>query len=386
MAPAPKKGGKVESRMGRPAKGALSTYAPVLVQRIKDLRMANPGWGAQTILIELETVYGYAAVALPSIAAVNRFLKQAGLVKANEPHGRLPKTRCAAPQVVHELWEMDAQGAVQVSGLGYQVMINIKDSLSKKYCMAFPIPVRHTLCAPTFTHYQWACRMGFLESGMPQAIQVDKDSVFYENTTKSPYPTHLHLWLISLGVKLCIINSRPPHKQAMVERSHQTIERQALQGQHFPYWKVLFSHCNERRQRLNENIPSRSLDHMAPLQAFPQARHSGRPFCLEKEYDLVMLERIYEFLALGQWYRRTSKNKMVSLGGQRYYLKNATPHSQLQITFCKQTRQFIFRDVNEQIIDQQPPKGLSKQEIIGVKSVKLKTTHQKLLRGNDFCL
>ena len=385
MATTSKKRGSCHSALGRPSKGALSTFDPQVAQVIKQVREKHSGWGAISILDELGQCLP-TSVRLPSIDSINRYLKQAGLVFKYEPHGTFPRQKCQASTAAHDLWEMDAQGAVPVGGLGCQAMINIKDSHTRTHCMAFPIPARHQRCQPSRHHYQWALRLAFEEIGLPGGLQVDKDSVFYENMTKSPYPMPIHLWLVALGVKMCHVEVPPPQKQSVVERSHQTMERQALRGQHYDTWKQLFDYCQKRRQRLNQHLPNRSLGKKSPWEAFPQATHSERPFSIESEYDQLDPQRIYNLLAQGVWYRTLSSGKMVSLGRQRYYLKNANPGSQVQITFDPLNQQFIFRHVNEQLITQLPPKGISKEELMGTTNAELILLKAKLLNSNEFTL
>lgn len=372
--------------MGRPFLGALVTYPKPLVDKIKDLRQKNEGWGSITILLELELEYGYAKSELPCSDSVRRYLKQEGFMKPIEPKGILPSSPYKAPKEVHELWEMDAQGAIKVSGVGYQATINMKDSLSKKYCIAFPVAVKNSNSQPSTVHYKWAFRLAFAESGRPKVVQVDKDSVFIENSSKSPYPSRLHLWLLALGIDLCFITVPPPKKQAMVERSHQTIERQAMRGKHFEYWQQLFKNVTKRRKRLNEKYPSRSLGRKAPLEAYPDAIHSGRLYSVNKEHKLLDLNQVYNFLSEGKWYRIVSKAKMVSLGAKIYYLKGAIPKSQVQITFKKKTKQLIFRDVNELEVAQLPIKGITLIDLMGMKPMSLISMNKKLKKNRDFPL
>lgn len=382
MAATSKKGGSCESAMGRPL-AALSTFPKDIVARVKQLREGHPGWGAASVLDELGSEYPLGTV-LPSIDSINRYLKREGLVTKYEPGGVFPKQRCEEPKAAHDLWELDAQGAVLVSGVGCQSMINMKDSHTKIHCMGFPVSVRHQMCQASKEHYKWALRLAFEESGLPLGIQVDKDSVFYENTTKSPYPTPLHLWLVALGVSMCHIKLPPPQKQAMVERSHQTLDRQVLMGQHYENWGQLFKYCNERRQRLNHKLPNRSLGNKAPCQVIPQAVHSGRPFSIEQEYDQLDPRRIHELLANGTWYRKVSSGKMVSIGGKRYYLKQASPKSQVQITFEPTQHQFIFRNVKELIVGQADPKGISKEELMDATTQKLIEKKAKIKKSKNF--
>ena len=302
-----------------------------------------------------------------------------------EKHGVSPKSKNKKAKYPHAQWEVDAQGAVPVEGLNHIAQINMKDSCSLKYCMSFPVQVNHARHQPSKIHYYWAFRLAFEESGLPQRIQLDKDSVFYENTSKSPYPSKIHLWLTSLGIVVNFITMPPPMKQAKVERSHQTIDRQTLQGQRFKYWKQLFEKSNYRRQRLNNALPCRSLGG-PPLKIYPEAIHSGRPFKVEKEYQLVDLKKVDHLLGQYNWYRKVSKDKTISLGRHIYYIKKARPLSQIKIRYSKITRLFIVRDVKERLLAKVKPKGLSKDEIIASTAKDLIPMKNKIFRSRDFPL
>lgn len=372
--------------MGRPPTGALGTFNTGLGDKIKQLRKENEGWGALTILLELEEEFFHPRESLPSASSVNRCLKQGSFVKPLQPAGKFPARPCWRPKEVHELWEMDAQGAAEVGGIGHQATISMKDGLSKKHCMAFPVAVGNHSSQPATSHYKWAFRLAFAGSGMPQRVQVDKDSVFIENNSRSPFPSRLHLWLAALGVELCFIEKPPPAQQATVERSHQTMERQAARGKSFANWQEFFQHCQKRRQRMNEKFPSRSHGGMAPLQAFPQAAHSGRHYRVEQERELLDVQRVFTMLSTGKWFRVVSSGKMVSLGAQRYYLKEAVPKSQLQITFCAQSNLLIFRNDKELVLDQLPLKGASIEELMESDPTSLVSMYKKLSTSLDFPL
>jgi hypothetical protein len=68
-------------------------------------------------------------------------------------------------------------------------------------------------------------------NGLPLRVSLDHDSVFYDNARASPYPTTIHLWLIALGVDVYFIEHRPPIEYSVIERTHQTMEQQAIAGQ-----------------------------------------------------------------------------------------------------------------------------------------------------------
>ena len=370
--------------MGVPV-GVLQSYPSKLRQEIYDLRDKNTGWGAISILVELEASFGYSKTDLPSPDAIHRYLQQCGFIKPKVPKGNLPNGRLPLVDDFHDLWEMDAQGAVAVKGIGYISMINIKDTKSKAYIYSFPVQVKGKKSQPKTQHYLWALRLAFEEFGLPKAIQVDKDSVFIDNTSKSPFPSVLRLFLLGLGIELCFIELPPPLKQAMVERSHQTMYKQVLEGKTYQSWHQLFMNTNYRRKVLNEKYPCRTLNKKAPLQAFPKAKDSGRHYSIEQEQELLKTTRIEQYLAKCTWFRKVSSVKTISLG-EIYYLKNAQPSTYVQIKFCAQSKKLVFRDVNEQIVKELFVKDFAKKLVKQQTLNQLVAMRKKLLDNKNFPL
>lgn len=388
MASPDKKGEPLENPRGRPRKGALCSYPEKLTDLIKELRESHEGWGATNILYELIDVYGYKQKNLPGEASINRYLKEHGFIPNRAPIRKLPATKRCGKKArrPHDLWEMDAKGTINIPGVGYQAMINIKDIKSKIHCIAFPVSVKNKNTQPSTLHYYWALRLAFVEWGLPKVIQVDKDSVFYESRSRSKFPKILHLWLISLGIELCFINQPPPYKNAIVERSHQTMVRQVNTKRPYKSWKSFFQYCNNRRKRLNERLPNRMLGKKTPLEACPKAAHNSRTYALDQEEKLIDINRVGRYLAKCAWYRKVSSEKTLRVGGKVYYLKNAAPLSQLEITFSNRTKKLIFRDANEQIIDKQPMKNLALETLMGGNTKSLISTRYKLGYFRDFPL
>jgi len=281
---------------------------------------------------------------------------------------------------------MDAQGATPVQGLGSISMINIKDQKSKIHCIAFPVHVKTKMTQPKTNSYLWAMRLAFEQWGMPQAIQVDRDSVFIDSNSKSPFPSQVHLLLIGLNIELCFIDVPPPLKQSIVERSHQTINRQVMIGQTYQTWQQLFSFTNKRRRRLNEKLPNRMLGKKPPLVAFPEAKHSGRQYSVEKEETLIEMKRIFKYLSKCCWYRKVSSAKTISLDSKVYYLKNAKPQTQIQITFCNRRKKLIFQNDKELIVAVHPIKDFSVQYVMNATTQNLIAIKKKLFKNKDFPL
>lgn len=355
----------LSSAMGRPAKGALSSYAPEVVARLRQWRTAHPGWGALTLRTELGLLDGDQR--LPSTASITRWLRQEGLTRRYERHQPLPNT--GPPQratACHEEWEMDARGHETIPGVGVVALIDLNDVGSRVKIASYPcwLGARRASRHPTTEDYQLVLRLAFSEWGRPDRVAVDHDSVFYDNKSKSPFPTRLHLWLLALGVQLTFGRFHRPTDQAITERSHQTWDRQVLQGQTFASHEALVQALAHRRRFLNEHLPCASLADQPPLVAHPEALIPRRPYRPEWEADILDMEAVYTYLAQGRWFRKASNVGTVSLGGTVYYLAHAWRRAEVIITFDPEDQHLVFATAGQQSI-RLPIRNVSPQDLMG---------------------
>lgn len=72
-------------------------------------------------------------------------------------------------------------------------------------------------------------------------------------------------------------------------------------------------HVTVQAPMLNQHIPSWVLQDLAPLQAYPQAAHSGRSYRPEWEDEMLDLERVFGYLANCRWFRRVRANGRLNL-------------------------------------------------------------------------
>ena len=68
----------------------------------------------------------------------------------------------------------------------------------------------------------------------------------------------------------------------------------------------------------SQHIPSSVLQSQAPLQAYPQAAHSGRSYRPEWEAERLDLARVFAYLVTCRWFRRIRANGRLDLGGYDY--------------------------------------------------------------------
>lgn len=218
------------SLMGRPAAGVLATAPAGMKDAILEMREKHPGWGAQTLRLEIIKDVRFTGLSVPSRSRIAAYLKERQKVRKRERHRGLPEAKPRPIQRPRQEWEMDAQGVATVSGLGKVSFINLLDvyshvSIDSHACLK----ASH----PKAEEYQRVWRRAFIRYGLPEQISLDHDSAFVDNKSASPFPSDIHLWLMALGVQVRFIHKRPPLEHARMERHHQTIAGQAIVGQTF---------------------------------------------------------------------------------------------------------------------------------------------------------
>jgi transposase len=362
-----KRGGKVQSEMGRPKGRAMSSYPATMCKTLKRWCQEHPGWGAQTLQTELSLCEAFSNQRLPSRATLARWLKEEGEVRLYEKHSQLPEQRAGSPQTCHEEWEMDARGYSHVPELGLISLIDINDVYSHVKLLSFPCWVgqKRIERSPNTEDYQLALRLAFTEWGLPERLATDHDRIFYDETSKSPFPTRFHLWLVALGVTLQFGRMGCPTDQGMTERSHQTWASQVLEGASFACYQSLWQALEQRKIFLNQHLPSTSLDQRPPLQVYPLARLTCRPYRPEREADLLDLNRVRAYLTKGHWFRKVSAVGTISIGRHIYQLGyDWRPDRFAELRFDGQTNQFVCSTPSgkQKLL---PVDWLSKNELMG---------------------
>jgi transposase len=204
------------SRMGRPRGGPLSTFPLEVRDELENMRRNHPGWGPVTLVEELAGDPHFFGLRLPSRAQVAAFLKAKELARPYQRRAGLPPAKAPKAQQVHEEWEMDAQGAQRVDSLGQVSVVNLLDVVSRLKIGSYPHLGTRGLDG---RDYQLVLRVAFLDYGLPLRISLDHDSAFFDNTSASPYPSRLHLWLTALDVQVVFIQKAPPLEHAKIERN-----------------------------------------------------------------------------------------------------------------------------------------------------------------------
>jgi hypothetical protein len=356
------------SRFGRRTTGALSTFPAELQAHIRHLRETHRGWGADTILVELQRDARWQQQRLPSAARIAVFLKEAGLTRTYQKRHPVAQPPVDAPTQPHEEWQLDAQGAMTVAGVGTVSVINVVDVVSRVKVESYPDVGR---TQPTMADYQLTLRRAFTSFGLPERITFDHGTSFIDHTSASPFPTLLHLWLIALGIVVLFTRKRRPTDHAVVERTHQTLAAQALVGQTYADGDALWAALDARREVLNTALPTRALGKQPPLTAYPEAVHSGRTYRPEWEGALLDLGRVDAYLAQGEWFRQTNCHGEFWLGQQRYSVGRKHAKQEVAVGYDPQTRELVARPGGGATALRFPIKGGSMADLMGELSLML---------------
>ena len=361
----------LHSHMGRPRKGTLSTFPATVRSLLLVLRRTHRGCGPVSLLAFLRQDPEWKGKRLPSRSRVAAFLKEQGLVQSRQPHSPPPSAPKVTVSRPHMEWEMDAQVNVPVEGLGRASVLNLVDVFTGLHVAALLCPETRK---PDGACYRSVCRMAFSEFGLPEQISLDHDTAFLGGSTPSPFPSDFLLWLTGL-VKVRFISAPPPREHARVEGRHRWVNVQALEGRVFTHWTDAQRALNAQRQFTNATYPVPKLAHKSRLEAFPEARHSGRIYSVADEASLLALEKTQAYLAEGLWYRQANAKGRCSLGGRAYGLGKAWAGRRVAITYKLEKEVFHFAWQDESI--ERPAKWLT-QETLMAKGVPhlLRTTRQ----------
>jgi len=329
---------------------------------IVQMRQTHPGWGPKTLVAELRIDPRWAEQPLPSRSRIAALLKAEQLTRRYQKPSELPTPAIQLEGIPHDEGDLDAQGRMHVAGVGHVSLLTSIDVVSRLQVESYPCLETTN---PPWEAYQLLLRRAFLTGGLPKRITLDPGTVFYENTSASPFPTRLPLWLLALGIDVCFTRKRGPTDHAKMERTPQPMTLQALLGQRWPDHTTLGVGLDGRRVMLNQPIPSSVLPDRAPLQAYPEAAHSGRSSRPEWEAEMLDLDRLFAYLANCRWFRRVRANGRLDLGGYDYSLGTTWRTQRLEVHFELTQGCFLGQLVGSETLLSFAPQGLTKPDLMG---------------------
>jgi hypothetical protein len=327
---------RLAHKLGRPAKGLLSSFDPRVRFACLKTKRSHRYWGPDVVRAELAKRDWVKEVKLPCASQIGAYFSQfrERLVKVRR-HLQLPQKDALTPPQpqVHNCWQLDVQEKVELPGYGLVNILDIVDTFTGIKIGVFLFPARQETrsCKVSLEQYRQALRWAFERWGRPDRIRTDRERVLVPEGDY-PYPSVFTLWLTGLDIEHELI--RRVIENGSVERSHRT-RFDRLEGYGpltLPEWQEV---AHYETWRMNAVLPSRGghCHRKPPLLVYPQVAHPKRWYRIANEFDLFDLERVDTYLSHGKWLRHTSSKGQFSFHVQKYNLGIRWRSCWVQVTY-----------------------------------------------------
>jgi hypothetical protein len=200
----------------------------------------------------------------------------------------------------------------------------------------------------------------FQQWGLPRRIQLDNGHPWGLNCG---LPPDLGLWLLGLGVEVHWIPPGQPQKNGTVERDNGIMQMWAD-----PKTCRTRGELKLRLQRealvQRERYPS--IAGMPRMHAYPELRHSGRPYDPAAERRIWDLRHVDQFLAAGVHHRRVNARGFISLYGWSRGLGRAHRGKEVSVRFDPRRRAWVVSDYQGQELKRLAADELSRERILAL--------------------
>jgi len=246
---------------------------PVITHELISLRKAHPSWGSRKLL---DLMYHRDPDRqLPSASTACRILLREGLARAKRRFRRAhPGSPRSIPQAPNDIWGADYKGQFRLKNSSYCFPLTVSD-LASRYLLGVDAHPAISL-GLTQKHFTGL----FREYGLPNRIRTDNGVPFASNALARL--SALSVWFIKLGIFPELIEPGRPQQNAVHERMHRTLKRDATipPAISLPAQQRRF---DAFREEFNQLRPHESLQMKRPAQLYsPSPR--GMPRRIEP-YD-----------------------------------------------------------------------------------------------------
>lgn len=368
-------GKDIHSHYGHRPAGLLKSFSPLVPYVILHLRLEYERWGPNRLLYHLGERSSLRHCALPSAAAIGRYLHQwpqfrRQRVKPAPHRGERPDV----PTQVHECWQYDFQIGIALHDGTLVNLHTVHDPVGEVCIGAQVFPsgrVGHLPTRATLEDIRATLRRCFARwHTLPEAVQTDNEAVWTGRRGQEEFPTLSTLYLKGFNIQHRVTRAGQPTDNAEVERNHRTIDDYALVGNEDCDPPQLQEILDQRVQELAFGLPSRAegCHGLTPVQAHPELLQPPHSFEPAWELALFDLRRVDAYMATFTWLRKVSKYGQITLGGRdhRYSVGRLYAGQLIHVRFDPADRHFVFlAGQPEQEIGRRPARGLDTADIVG---------------------
>lgn len=292
-------------RSHRPASCPHQTGAETEA-RICELRRQHPGWGPRRIEHQLAKA---GTQPIPSRSAIYRCLRRHGLTQLRRRRKRRDEFRRWERERPMQLWQMDVMGGVELAdGTELKVVTGVDDH--SRYCVAAGLVSRASTRAACEVLSASLCRYG-----VPDEILTDNGKCFTGRYGPRPVEVMFDRVLRENGISHRHTGVRSPTTTGKIERFHQSLRREFLDGKVFASARQAQSELDAWVEDYNTSRPHQSLEMATPAERF-------RLLPVSTDAISVPVDAAEDHA--GQWVlRRVASNGVVSVDNQMFSVGNA---------------------------------------------------------------
>ncbi|HWT78634.1 MAG TPA: integrase core domain-containing protein, partial [Candidatus Methylomirabilis sp.] len=278
--------------------------ANLWLARIRRWRARHPSWGAPKLRWALERRFGRPA--LPSAAAIGRWLKEWGLVRRRRRPAHkgpvLERPRLTPAQRPNEVWTVDFKGWFRTGDGSRVEPLTIRD-LASRYILGI-ILLRQQSVEATRRAFEEV----FGQYGLPLIIRVDNGTPF--GAVGALGLTRLSAWWVKLGIKVEFIDPGCPEQNGAHEQLHRVYQEEVAQPAAWSW----------RGQKIRTQRWQRHYNYERPHQALGMRV----PAALYRKSPRKMPGRLGPWQYDPGWESRLVKGKgMISLDGRGRFIGEA---------------------------------------------------------------
>ena len=283
-----------------------------LEERVEQLRLKWPDWGARKLRVRLAEEY---KVHLPC-NTIHRILRRRGLVPSeHRDSAALTRFERSRP---NELWQMDFKGpknwpqpmgplSVLDDHSRYLIVLAANGSTKSE-------PVREQL------------EGAFDRCGLPEAMLMDHGTPWW--STSATGFTTLSLWLMRQGIQLHWSGVGHPQTQGKVERFHGALQS-ALRKRGMPAKENVQAWLDAYREEHNHVRPHQALGMQTPASRWRPSERRYDPHPPRWEYPE------------GSWVRKLDRDGKLGLRGHNWNISRSLAGEQVRIALIEQ-RLLVF--------------------------------------------
>lgn len=347
----------LNTQLGRPAKGGFSSFDSLVKYVALRLKLENPGWGLDVIILHLGRRASLKGKQLPKRTTLHNYLQPYYHRFGNRPRypTKRPEQSDNSPQEVHGRWQMDFKGYVKIEGVGKVSPFNICDEYSSAPLQStiYSHPQAQPLTGVTWRDIQKVLRRTFERWGKPGELKMDRDPLFI-GSTRFEWPSALILWLIGLGITPIINPRARPTKNANVERYNKTwlyhvgmttktYTVETLQAFTDQAWE-------DRRCFLSSR--NRHCKNHPPMVALPELKHSKRYYDPITEKQDFEMDKVYKYLSQWSWKRQLDTHGRISVGGVQRAISKNHKGQIVRVSFVTPSNLFEVEDLEGKMLRQ----------------------------------